>query len=232
MSTAFFINNPSNKIEDSLTTNILQNSDAQVFHASLPNYEATPLVQLPNLAQKYNVGNIYIKDESYRLGLNAFKGLGASYAISEILKGNSGITTICTATDGNHGRAVAWSASLFGKKSVVFVPIGTTKQRIAAIEKEGAKVEIVDGDYDQTCAHAEKISKENSWELVQDTAWDGYEKIPAQIMAGYLTLFQELENSLHTAGQSKIDIVFLQAGVGSFAAAGIRIVQTMPSDRL
>ena len=214
MKSSFFVNKPNNKIVDSITINTLKNSNASDFHSSLNEYIPTPLVSLPCLAQKYSVGNIYIKDESFRLGLNAFKGLGASYAISKILENNPEIKIFCTATDGNHGRAVAWSAKVFDKKAVVFVPQGTTSQRIKAIEKEGAKVEVVDGNYDEACEHAQKMAKENGWILVQDMAWQDYEEIPALIVAGYLTLFKEIE-------ETKIDVVFLQAGVGSFAGAGI-----------
>ena len=214
---SFFINKPNNEVIKSVTTKILKNSDALNFHFSLKDYKPTPLISLPNLAKKYSVGNIFIKDESFRLGLNAFKGLGASYAINQILKINPKIDTFCTATDGNHGRAVAWSAKFFDKKSVVFVPFGTTKQRIEAIEKEGASVEVVSGNYDEACAYALKMSEENGWALVQDMAWFGYEEIPSLIVAGYLTLFTEIEDALN----SNIDVVFLQAGVGSFAGAGI-----------
>ncbi|MBG6129759.1 diaminopropionate ammonia-lyase [Aquimarina sp. EL_43] len=220
---SFYINNPDNTFVDNVTTAILEKcDDTKAFHASLPGYKPTPLIPLPNLSKKYNVGNIYIKDESFRFGLNAFKGLGASYAIHQILKKKPQIETFCTATDGNHGRAVAWSANFFNKKAVVFVPKGTTNQRIKAIEKEGAIVEQVDGNYDKTCAYAKAVSEKNGWELVQDTAWENYEEIPAYIMGGYLTLFQEMENSLHLASDPKIDLVFLQAGVGSFAGTGIR----------
>lgn len=218
---SFYLNNPSNKIVENVTCAILKKSKSLEFHSSLPLYQPTPLVHLPDLSKKYKVGNIYIKDEAFRFGLNAFKGLGASYAINEILKEKPHITTFCTATDGNHGRAVAWSANFFNKKAVVFVPKDTTKQRMEAIKKEGAKVEQVNGDYDETVVYAEERSKINGWELVQDTAWKNYEEIPAQIMAGYLTLFKEIEDSLHLPLQAKIDIVFLQAGVGSFAGSGI-----------
>jgi diaminopropionate ammonia-lyase len=216
-----FINKPNNEIPISLTTKILKNSNALPYHQSLSVYASTPLVSLPNLAKKYGVANIYIKNEAFRFGLNAFKGLGASYAIHKLLEKQSDITTFCTATDGNHGRAVAWAAHLSGKESVVFVPRDTTQNRMIAIEKEGAKVIKIDGNYDETCAFAEEASVKNGWTLVQDTAWEGYEEIPAQIMAGYLTHFQELENSLHILPKPKVDIVFLQAGVGSWAGAAI-----------
>jgi diaminopropionate ammonia-lyase len=179
------------------------------------------LIKLPNLSKKFGVGNNYIKDESTRFGLNAFKVLGASYAVHRILKKDPAIETFCTATDGNHGRAVAWSAKKFGKKAIVFVPKDTTVNRIRLIESDGAKVIQIQGNYDEACQQAENACKVNNWTLIQDVAWDGYEEIPALIMAGYLTLFKELEENIHTTTKPKIDIVFLQAGVGSMAGAGI-----------
>jgi len=217
MEKSFFINQPNPNLPNNKTIEILNKSDALSFHTKLHNYKPTPLVCLKKLAQKYKVGNIYIKDESFRLGLNAFKGLGASFAISQIIKQNTQVKTFCTATDGNHGRAVAWASTYFDRKAVVFVPKGTTKQRIQAIKDEGATVEVVDGNYDVTCKYAEEVSKKNGWVLVQDMAWQGYEEIPALIVAGYLSMFKEIQMSL----KSKIDVVFLQAGVGSFAGAGI-----------
>ena len=218
---SFFINNPTSKVSESVTLSILKKSKALEFHSSLPIYQPTPLIHLPNLSKKHNVGNIYVKDESLRFGLSAFKGLGASFAISESLKKNSQITTFCTATEGNHGRAVAWSSKYFKRKAIVYVPKDTTIHRIESIKKEGAIVKQINGNYDEVCAYAANMAKNNGWELIQDTAWADYEEIPAQIMAGYVTLFQEIEDSLHTSQQPKIDIVFLQAGVGSFAGAGI-----------
>jgi diaminopropionate ammonia-lyase len=217
----YFINSPSNIINKNITTDILSNSNAIEYHKSLEVYQPTPLIELPNLALKYKVGKIYIKDESYRFGLNAFKGLGASYAIHKLLQQQSDIDTFCTATDGNHGRAVAWASNIANKKAIVFVPRDTTESRIKAIESYGAKVIKIDGNYDETCAFAEQTSTKENWQLVQDTAWENYEEIPAQIMAGYLTHFQEIENTLHCLPKPKIDIVFLQAGVGSWAGAAI-----------
>ena len=217
----FFINSPSNVITPNLTSGILSKSNAIEYHKSLSFYKPTPLVSLPNLAAKYNVGNIFIKDEAPRFGLNAFKGLGASYAIHKIIEQNPNIETFCTATDGNHGRAIAWAAKIAGKKAVIFVPKDTTKSRIKAIEGEGAKVFKIDKDYDETCVFAKEISIKEGWQLVQDAAWENYEEIPAQLMAGYLTHFQELEDTLHSLPLPKIDIVFLQAGVGSWPASAI-----------
>ena len=119
---SFYINNPNNIVEDTLTSKILKSAQPGSFHSSLPFYRPTPLINLPGLAKKYHVENIYLKDESKRFGLNAFKALGASFAIYEVLKNKDGVTTFCTATDGNHGRAVAWAARYFNKKAYVFVP--------------------------------------------------------------------------------------------------------------
>lgn len=217
----FHIQNPNNQINKTLTTEILKNSEALNYHQTLAEYKQTPLVELKHLAAKYRVGNIYVKDESHRFGLNAFKGLGASYAIFKTLQKDKDITTFCTATDGNHGRAVAWASKKEGKKAVVFVPRDTAESRIKAIENEGAKVIVINGNYDETCEVAAKTCEENGWKLIQDTSSVDYEEIPAQIMVGYLTHFQELESTLHPVSNPKIDVVFLQAGVGSWAAAGI-----------
>lgn len=215
----YFINSPTNSIQHSLTTTILAQSKAIDYHRTLPKYNKTPLVSLPHLAAKYGVGNIYVKDEAHRFGLNAFKALGASYAVHKILEKQPDIETFCTATDGNHGKAVAWASRLAGKKAVVFVPENITSSRIKAIELEGGQVIKVDADYDATCALAEKISLERGWQLIQDTAWENYEEIPAFIMAGYLTHFQEMEDSLHSLPFPSIDVVFLQSGVSSWAGA-------------
>jgi diaminopropionate ammonia-lyase len=217
----YFINSPNNTISANLTSDTLKNSKALEYHKSLSVYQSTPLVSLPHLAKKYNVGAIYVKDEAHRFGLNAFKGLGASYAIHKIIEQQPNIETFCTATDGNHGRAVAWASKIANKKAVVFVPQDTVDSRIKAIENEGAKVVKIAGNYDETCAFAEEVSLKEGWQLVQDTAWENYEKIPSLIMAGYLTHFQELEDTLHSLPKPKIDVVFLQAGVGSWAGSAI-----------
>lgn len=216
----YFINTPSNRVAQSLTTSIFENSNALEFHKTLESYKPTPLVDLPELALEYGVGKIFIKDESFRFGLKAFKGLGASYAIHKILENDPSIETFCTATDGNHGRAVAWSANMLGKNSRIFVPKNIAYNRIEAIELEGAIVEKVNGNYEQTCAHAKIMAEGNGWTLVQDNADQDYEEIPAHIMAGYFTHFEELEENLHLLPDPEIDIVFLQCGVGSWPAAG------------
>ncbi len=221
MRVSHYINNPGNVIADNYTTKVLHGSNSLLFHQTLPGYKPTPLVALPALAAKYGVGQIYVKDESHRFGLNAFKSLGAVYAIHRLLEEDPGLQTFCTATDGNHGKAVAWGATLFGKRSVVYVPRDTTQNRMKAIETQGAVVEKVNGNYDDACAHAENMCVKHGWQLVQDMAWEGYEKIPADIVAGYMSLFAEMENTIHTLPRASVDMVFMQAGVGSFAAAGV-----------
>jgi len=217
----YFLHRPSNKLPDNPTHKILTESNGLAYHKTIENYQPTPLHSLKNLAKKHGVKNIFIKDESHRFGLNAFKGMGASYAIHKVLEKNPEITTFCTATDGNHGRAVAWAARMAGRKAVIFVPKDTTPNRIKAIAGEGAEVKQLDQNYDDTCQHAAETSQKEGWELIQDTAWEGYEEIPAFIMAGYLTHFIELEEDYHTLPQPQIDIVFLQAGVGSWGAAAV-----------
>ena len=203
------------------TSELLRVSQSLEFHSSLENYEPTPLLELKRLAKNLKVQNIYVKDEASRFGLNAFKGLGASYAIHKLLEKDPDITTFCTTTDGNHGRAVAWAAELFGKKARVFVPKETTRPRIEAIEAQGAIVKQLPMNYDDACAHAAEMSRAHGWCLVQDTAWEGYEEIPALIKAGYITQFKELEESVHTLPEAQVDVVFLQAGVGSWPAAAV-----------
>lgn len=217
----YFINNPDNIMPEGICSSILKKSDALTFHMEQNDYSPTPLITLPALAGKYGLSQIFVKDESHRLGLDSFKGVGAYYAVSKLLSENNNIITLCTATDGNHGRALAWSARQFGKEAVVLVPHDISDARICAIEDEGARVLKTGKTYDETCILAAEISKENNWTLVQDTAFIGYEEIPAHIMAGYLTIFKELENTINSSPEPGFDIIFLQAGVGSFAASAI-----------
>lgn len=185
------------------------------YHRSLADYCPTPLYRLDNCAQSLGLGSLYVKDESQRFGLKAFKALGASYAMDVLLKENPYITTFCTATDGNHGKAVAWSATRLGRQARIYVPKHTVAARISAIEEQKAEVSVVNGDYDETVRQAQSEADKNGWTLVQDTAWPGYERIPRLIMAGYLTQFLEIEEQI----QSQPDLILLQAGVGSWAAA-------------
>ncbi|MDO4679518.1 MAG: diaminopropionate ammonia-lyase [Eubacteriales bacterium] len=214
---------------------------ANEFHKSFPQYNVTPLQKLSALAKYLGVKNIYCKDESYRFGLNAFKVLGGSYAmgryiaqelgrdISELpynvlssdkLREEFGQATFFTATDGNHGRGVAWAANRLGQKAVVRMPKGTTKTRFDNIAKEGATVTIEECNYDD-CVRmaAAEAAKTEHGIIVQDTAWDGYEEIPAWIMQGYGTLVREADEQLKADGIERPTHVFVQAGVGSLAGA-------------
>lgn len=210
------------------------------FHSSFPQYKETPLVNLDNLSKKIGVGGIYIKDESYRFGLNAFKVLGGSFAmakylaqklgkdiselpyerlISDEVRDDLGDITFVTATDGNHGRGVAWTANKLKQKSVVYMPKGSSQIRLENIRKEGADASITDMNYDEAVRLAAKYASEHNGVVIQDTAWEGYEDIPAWIMQGYGTMGLEALNQLKDFGVERPTHIFIQAGVGSLAGA-------------
>ena len=198
------------------------------FHTSIENKE-TPLVRLPGLAKHLGIGNVLLKDESHRFGLNAFKALGASYAMHRQIKKTPQIKIFCTATDGNHGRAVAWVARKLKRKAVIYMPKWTVPARIRAIEKEGAEVHVIDQSYDIAVEMAsERVNEGNKggdclWSLIQDTAWDGFEEIPLDIMKGYWT---EMYEVTHQLGKETVDVLFLQSGVGSWAASILGYIAT------
>lgn len=210
------------------------------FHKSFDEYSVTPLHKLENLSNYLGIKNLFLKDESYRFGLNAFKVLGGSYAIGKYLADKLGVDikdisfeylkskeakeklgeiTFVTATDGNHGRGVAWAANQLGQKSVVYMPKGSSQIRLENIRKEGAEAEIIDGDYDDAVALSDKMAKEHGWVVVQDTAWEGYEDIPTWIMQGYGTIIDEAIEQMEETIDKKPTHVFLQAGVGSCAGS-------------
>jgi diaminopropionate ammonia-lyase len=193
------------------------------FHASLAGYRPTPLHALPGLARELGVGSILVKDESQRFGLNAFKVLGASWAAHCFFERNgTGAVTLAAATDGNHGRAVAWAARQAGKEAVIYVPRQTVAARIAAIRAEGAEVVVVDGTYDDAVSRADADSRANHWQVFSDTGYPGYMEIPAWIMDGYCTLFVEMDAQLADLGAAPPDVVIVQAGVGGLAGAAVR----------
>ncbi|HEX6234771.1 MAG TPA: pyridoxal-phosphate dependent enzyme [Jiangellaceae bacterium] len=192
--------------------------DATAFHRSLPGYAPTPLVPVPELAADLRVGRVLVKDESSRLGLPAFKVLGASWACRQVLRQRPGVRLV-TATDGNHGRAVARMAAYFGVEATVFVPHVMLPETAARITEEGAKVVWVDGDYDGAVRRAAEFADEQpDRALVQDTAWDGYEQVPAWIVEGYQTLLVEVDAQL----DGTPDLVAVPVGVGSLAEAVVR----------
>ena len=226
---------------------------ARAYHQSFPGYEPTPLVPLKGLARELGIAGIYVKDESYRFGLNAFKALGGSFCLGKYIAGRLGkeITEIdqalltapetrektgellfVTATDGNHGRGVAWTAKMLGQKAVVLMPKGSAPERLDNIRALGAEAWITDRNYDESVELAAQYAAEHGGVLVQDTAWDGYEEMPLWIMQGYTTMALEAVEQLvgekpeagaqlaaGPAGGVRPTHVFLQAGVGAMAGA-------------
>ena len=198
-------------------------AEVRAFHAGLPGYAPTPLTEVPAVASELGVGRVFVKDESDRMGLAAFKVLGASWAVHQVLsrRPGSGPVTLVAATDGNHGRAVAWMARRAGQRAHVFVPSGVHPAAVAAIAAEGAQVTEINGTYDDAVALAVTAASGPDAELVQDAGWPGYEEVPGWIVEGYSTLFAEVDDQLAAAGAEEPALVVIPAGVGSLAQAGV-----------
>lgn len=214
-----------------------QRTSPRDLHRRLPGYAPTPVVELPELAARLGVRRISAKIETERFGLPAFKILGASWAIyrelcrrlpelegswetlDDLRRGVSrqGELTFVAATDGNHGRAVAHMASLLGQRAHILVPDGMARSRIEAIEGEGASVQVVDGSYDDAIAASAALAN-GTHIVISDTSWEGYEDVPKDVIAGYSTIFTELEEELSSPPTQ----VFVQMGVGALGAAAIR----------
>jgi len=211
--------------------------EVREFHMTFTDYKPTPLLKLNGLSKYLGVKEIWLKDESYRFGLNAFKVLGASYAaakvLNELLKLNEDQIsfslfqnhavnsklkdlTFVTATDGNHGRGVAWTAQQIGCKCVIYMPKGSAKVRLNNIKSHDAQAYIIDGNYDEAVSLARINSKKYGWILIQDSSWKGYEKIPTWIMNGYFTLMEEINEQLNDEIPTHI---FIQCGNGSLPAS-------------
>ena len=201
------------------------------------NYEMTHLENLEEIAKETNVKSIYYKNEGSRFGLKSFKALGGAYAVSNLLikeLKSSGIDATCKdliqkkyidkiknivvtcATDGNHGKSVAWGASLFGCMCVIYIHEGVSVNRKKEIEKYGATVDRVNGNYDESVRQASIDASKNNWFVVSDTSYEGYLDVPKDVMQGYTVMvdeaFSQLQNTLPTH-------IFVQAGVGGLAAA-------------
>lgn len=208
----------------------------QRFHSSFLEYQPTPLRELNELARQLGIKNLFVKDEAYRFGLNAFKVLGGSFAIgsyiadelhedidklsysrliSDEIRKYFGTRTFITTTDGNHGRGVAWTANRLGQRAVVYMPQGSAAERLANIRAEGAVAEITEMNYDATVRYTSELAQKNGWIIVQDTAWKDYTQIPLWIMQGYMTMALEAYEQMPV----KPTHIFLQAGVGSMAGA-------------
>ncbi len=214
------------------------------FHKQLPGYSPTELISLKALAQYWGVSDIFVKDESTRFGLKAFKVLGGSYAVAQLVCREVGIhlkdtdynylvsdevrsrikgMTLTTATDGNHGRGIAWAAQQLGIQAMIYMPKGSAPSRIDSIRSHGATVEVTDLNYDDAVRLANNMAKKHGWHMMQDTAWEGYEEIPLWIMQGYMTMCKEaLEQMIEDGVESTH--VFVQAGVGALASAVVACI--------
>lgn len=220
---------------DALSLAACDNVERWLRHC--PAHDVTPLHDLPMLAARLGIAHLHIKDEGYRLGLGSFKALGGSYAVlrlaleqaslalgraidvSDMAKPDvrnitSNMTFAC-ATDGNHGKSVARGARLVGANAKVFVHSGVSAERIAAIAAHGANIMRVAGSYDDSVAEATALSAQKGWTVVSDTSWPDYERIPSLVMQGYTVMVAEVLRQLPEPPTH----VFLQAGVGGFAAA-------------
>lgn len=210
---------------------------ARNFHRTFPQYQETPLRSLKQMASYLGLGTVAVKDESFRYGLNSFKALGGAYAMGRFLADEVGrdiselsysvltdahfLKTLapCTffsATDGNHGRGVAWTARMLHQRCVILMPKGTAKSRFDNIRALGAEVTIEDLNYDECVRKAARLAEETPHSvIVQDTSWPGYFDIPSWIMQGYGVMADEAAEQLGTRPTH----VFVQAGVGCMAGA-------------
>jgi len=215
------------------------------LHRRLPGYVPSPLVDLPRLAGELGLERLWLKDESSRLGLPAFKILGASWAtvralhallvertgqptrewttIDELAEQIAPLRplTLACATDGNHGRAVARMARWLGLGAHILVPADMAPARVAAIRSEGARVSTIDGTYDDAVDAAAHLVAPDCL-VISDTAWPGYEDVPSWVIEGYSTIFWEVDDALAAAGEPGPDLVLIQIGVGALAAAVVR----------
>ena len=225
----------------------------RAFFGTFPQYAVTPLANLDGMARRLGLSGLFVKDESYRFGLNAFKVMGGAFAMARYIAGETGRAigemtydyltgdqlrrdfgqaTFFTATDGNHGRGVAWAARQLGQKAVVHMPKGSAKMRFDNIAREGAKVTIEELNYDDCVrlAAAEAAETEHGV-ILQDTAWEGYELIPSWIMQGYGCMAREAAQQLRALEVNRPTHVFVQAGVGCMASAVVGYYANLfPSD--
>ena len=215
---------------------------ARKFHRQIPGYRVSPLVCLPHLSSMLGVDSIWIKNEAVRLELNSFKVMGGSFAVYRLIQKKLGLSdnemsyeylmskeckkalgnmVFASATDGNHGKGLAWITNKLGYKCHIYVHSGTSKPRIKAIENYGAKVKVVKGNYDDAVRTCQEDADKNGWQVVSDTSWPGYTEIPTWIMQGYNTMLLEAQEQFSSQGIVKPTHVFVQAGVGAMAASVI-----------
>jgi diaminopropionate ammonia-lyase len=219
------------------------------FHASLPDFETTPLRPAPRAARRLGVRSVHVKDESQRLGMPSFKILGASWATYQAIMAHLGeglgevptleqlretvathgsYLTLVAATDGNHGRAVARMASLLRLSAVILVPAGTVQSRIDAITGEGAEVRVVDGGYDAAIAASAALGGDKHV-VISDTSWEGYTDTPGWVIDGYSTMLREIIDEIEAGQVAEPTVVAAQMGVGALAAAVTRQFASRPA---
>ena len=222
-------NHKFNKNEILSTLNKSEIDEAYKVISGWKNYNPTPLILLNKLSNDLNLKNIFYKDESKRFDLKSFKALGGAYAVEKISNGKKDIV-ISTATAGNHGRSVAWGSQRLGLKCKIFISENVSDARGKAMEKLGAEVIKVKGNYENSLNECIKQSNKNNWQIVQDVAWENYMQVPKYTMAGYAVMMKEIVDQIDN---NKITHVFLQAGVGGMAGgmiAGIaRYLQNIPT---
>jgi diaminopropionate ammonia-lyase len=240
------IANPRHGVPGVVTLNAAGFRRARTEIESWAGYAPTPLVALPDAARRANVASVHIKDEAGRFGLGSFKALGGAYAVLGVVRAElarrgvvsfattesleagayaSAGVTVCCATDGNHGRSVAWGAQRFGAHCVIFVHESVGAARIDAIRAYGAEVRHVSGTYDDSVREAAAVAAREGWIVVSDTTWPGYTEIPREVMQGYRVMAAEALAQMDAAPTH----VFIQAGVGGVAAAVAVQVRTLVS---
>lgn len=218
------------------------------FHRRMPAYAPTPLYDCPGLAERLGIGRLLVKAETQRMGLPSFKILGASWATYRAISDHLGAEpegwantsqlahqlehlkpfALAAATDGNHGRAVAYMARLLGFECRIFVPDGMVPARIDGIESEGASVTVVPGDYDAAVARSAEEAGDRCL-VISDTSWPGYDTTPRRVVEGYTTIFNEVDAAVAAAGMAAPDVVAVPVGVGAFMAAAVSHLRRRPS---
>ena len=199
------------KILKLIPSKLLLNSNKTI--SNWKNYKKTPLLKLEKLNRNLKLNNIFYKDESKRFHLKSFKALGGAYAVEKITKGKKNLV-ISSATAGNHGRSVAWGAQRLGLQCKIFVSQYVSESRVKEIEKFGADVIRVRGNYENSLNECKKLSKKNNWIIVQDVSTKNYSHVPLLTMAGYSIMIKEISKQT----THYITHIFLQAGVGGMAA--------------
>ena len=193
---------------------------AQSIISAWPGYEPTPLISLEDMAGAARVKKILYKDESGRFGLGSFKALGGSYAVQQLAeqqRQGQGPLVVCTATDGNHGRSVAWGAQLLRVECHIFIHANVSQGRAASMADFGAQIHRLDGNYDASLAACADMAEDQGWQIVSDTSWPGYEEVPKLVMAGYSVMASEIIGQL----DERPTHIFIQAGCGGLAGAMI-----------